>query len=141
MSKKTGIASHPFGLQEGIDLEFKEAAHDLPKNLFETVCAFLNMDGGLIVLGVADDGSISGVENTEVERLKSEIANLSNNPNKLTPPHLLFPHALELNGRWVITIQVPTSHPTSQGTSYGTSHPTSHGTSYGSSHGIGPEVT
>ena len=37
-----------------MNLEFKEAAQDLPRGLFETICAFLNLDGGLIVLGVAD---------------------------------------------------------------------------------------
>ena len=33
-------------------IEFKEARQDLPRNLFETVCAFLNRDGGVILLGV-----------------------------------------------------------------------------------------
>ena len=42
----------PFTQSEGLTLEYKEAAFSLPKNLFETVCAFLNRDGGLIVLGV-----------------------------------------------------------------------------------------
>jgi len=43
-------------------LEFKRAADSLPESFFETVCAFLNRDGGLIVLGVEDDGSVSGVD-------------------------------------------------------------------------------
>ena len=51
----------PFGARETLVLEFKGAAGDLPRSLFETVCAFLNLDGGLIVLGVADDGTITGV--------------------------------------------------------------------------------
>ena len=40
-------------------LEFKEAWNALPSNLFETICAFLNRDGGVIVLGAHDDGTIS----------------------------------------------------------------------------------
>jgi len=47
----------PFGSRENFALEFKEAARDLPKNFFETVCAFLNLEGGLIILGVAYPGS------------------------------------------------------------------------------------
>ena len=37
----------------------KEAYSELPGNLFETVCAFLNRDGGVIVLGAHDDGTIT----------------------------------------------------------------------------------
>ena len=99
-----GAERFPFGRKEGIDLEFKEATHALPKNLFETICAFLNMDGGLVVLGVADDGTVTGVAPEAVERMVAEIASLSNNPTKLDPPHLLSPEKLESNGRMVIKI-------------------------------------
>jgi len=37
---------------EGISVEFKEAKKALPKTLFETVCAFLNRNGGVILLTV-----------------------------------------------------------------------------------------
>ncbi|MFA4947863.1 MAG: RNA-binding domain-containing protein [Candidatus Krumholzibacteriia bacterium] len=100
---------HPFGVHEGLALEFKEAAEALPKSFFATVCAFLNLDGGLIVLGVADDGAVVGIAPDAVDRMKIEIANLSNNPSKLEPPHLLFPHAEEIAGRWIIKVQVPAS--------------------------------
>ena len=99
----------PFGVRESLLLEFKEAAETLPKNFFETVCAFLNLDGGLIVLGVANDGTVVGIGRDVVDRMKTEIASLSNNPNKLDPPYLLFPHAEEIGGRWVIKVQVPAS--------------------------------
>jgi ATP-dependent DNA helicase RecG len=109
--KKTTRESkgHPFGAAEGIALEFKEAGNGLPKTFFETVCAFLNMDGGLIVLGVADDSTVTGVDPDAVKRIKAEIASLSNNPNKLDPPYLLFPHEEEIGGKWVIKVQVPAS--------------------------------
>ena len=34
---------------EKINTEFKEATQKLPKNLFETICAFLNRFGGNII--------------------------------------------------------------------------------------------
>lgn len=41
--------------RESATVERKESARQLPRSLFESVCAFLNQDGGTILLGVADD--------------------------------------------------------------------------------------
>ena len=94
---------------EGLHVEFKEARERLPGSFFDTVCAFLNTDGGTIYLGVNDSGAVTGVEPRAVARLKSDIANLSNNPQQLDPPFLLFPHAVTVEGKTVIAVQVPLS--------------------------------
>ena len=94
---------------EGLHLEFKEAINRLPVSLFDTVCAFLNTDGGTIILGVTDDGTVTGVSTDDVASLKSDIASLSNNAQKIDPPYLLFPHEYEINGKTIIVIQVPLS--------------------------------
>ncbi len=99
----------PFGKAEGPGLEFKRAADHLPSSFFDTVCAFLNLNGGLILLGVEDDGTVSGVNENHIERIKADIANLSNNPQKLDPPHLLFPHEEQVGDKWVIKVLVPAS--------------------------------
>ncbi|MFA5044238.1 MAG: RNA-binding domain-containing protein, partial [Kiritimatiellia bacterium] len=106
---KKSFPKHPFGTCEGIALEFKKANDRLPSNFFETVCAFLNLDGGLIVLGVEDDGRVSGIDHDAVERIKADTASLSNNPQKLNPPYLLFPHSEQMGGHWIIKVQVPAS--------------------------------
>lgn len=41
---------------ESLHVEFKEAKSKLPKTLFDSVCAFLNTDGGTIYIGVSDNG-------------------------------------------------------------------------------------
>jgi ATP-dependent DNA helicase RecG len=91
---------------EGIQLEFKKADHALPDNFFETVCAFLNRDGGTILLGVEDDGTVCGVQPAAVQTLKTNIVNLSNNPEKLDPPCVLFPSQVQLEGKEVLCVQV-----------------------------------
>ena len=91
---------------EGIQLEFKAAAHALPDNFFETVCAFLNRDGGTILLGVEDDGTVGGVQPAAVQTIKTNIVNLSNNPEKLDPPCVLFPSQVQLEGKEVLCVQV-----------------------------------
>ncbi|NOX17808.1 MAG: ATP-binding protein, partial [Chlorobi bacterium] len=51
---------------ENICAEFKISMNKLPSNLFETVCAFLNTKGGVILLGVDDNGNILGIEKENV---------------------------------------------------------------------------
>ncbi len=94
---------------EGLHCEFKKAYDNLPTNLFETVCAFLNTDGGDILLGVADDGRIIDVAPEKVVRFKADIANLSNNTQKIETAYLLFPEPLEIDGKTVIVVYVPVS--------------------------------
>jgi ATP-dependent DNA helicase RecG len=95
--------------REGLRLEFKEARLNLPRNLFETICAMLNRDGGDILLGVADDGTLTGVDPSRAEGMKTNLVNLSNNPQKLEPPFILFPLVYQVRGETIIHIQVPAS--------------------------------
>jgi ATP-dependent DNA helicase RecG len=76
---------------EGISIEFKEARNALPANVFESVCAFLNRQGGHLFLGVKDDGTIVGVDQAKITKMKTEFATTTNNPNKINPPD---PHEL-----------------------------------------------
>lgn len=96
-------------MPENMHIEYKEARDQLPKSLFDSVCAFLNTDGGTIYLGIADDGTITGVDPDAVDRLRREIANISNNPQKLDPPYLLFPKQEQREGKTIIVLQVPLS--------------------------------
>ena len=41
---------------EGVRIEFKEAQYGAPSSLYDTICSFLNREGGIILLGVKDDG-------------------------------------------------------------------------------------
>lgn len=42
---------------EGIDFEYKQARHALPKDVFKSVCAFLNRQGRYLILGAGNDGT------------------------------------------------------------------------------------
>lgn len=70
---------------EGITVEYKEAKHSLPSNLFQTVCAMLNRSGGHIFLGVKDNREIVGVYKDNVKAIKKEFVDLCNNPEKIFP--------------------------------------------------------
>jgi len=94
---------------EGVSVEFKRAKNKLPENLFDTVCAFLNRDGGTVLLGVLDNGTIEGVDSDSVQQMKKDIANLSNNPQKLFPAFLFDVQEIEFEGKWLIHFFVPAS--------------------------------
>lgn len=48
-------------------MEFKKSRTEVTKDVYETVCAFSNRDGGHIFLGVKDNGEILGIEDDKVE--------------------------------------------------------------------------
>src|SRR5579859_4751572 len=98
--------------REGIRLEFKGARTELPGNLFESICAMLNREGGDILLGVKDDGTILGIDESCIERMVANLVNLSNNPNKLDPPFILHPCIYVIEGKRILHISVPESSDT-----------------------------
>ncbi len=91
---------------EGLSVEFKLAKHEIPKSVFETVCAFLNRVGGTMLLGVADSGEIIGIEQKYLQKIKKELTNALNNPQILNPPVYLQPEEVILDDKIVLLLQV-----------------------------------
>ncbi|MBK5274872.1 MAG: ATP-binding protein [Desulfuromonadales bacterium] len=54
--------------EEGVTLEFKQSRDKLNRDVYETICAFLNRQGGTLLLGVADNGTVCGIEQDAVTR-------------------------------------------------------------------------
>jgi len=71
---------------ENYQVEYKEARTDLPKSLFDSVCAFSNREGGDIFLGVHDTGVIFGVDPSSAAKLITNFVTLANNKDKIFPP-------------------------------------------------------
>ena len=94
---------------ESITVEFKESKRAITKDVYETVCAFSNRDGGHIFLGVKDNGDIIGVEPDSVEKLKKDFVTAVNNENKISPALYLTPIEYDAKGKCVLYIRVPSS--------------------------------
>ena len=94
---------------EGNTIEFKESGRALPNNVFESVCAFLNRQGGYIFLGVKDNGTIIGVDQVNLSKIKADFATISNNPSKLNPPCLLDLSEVKIGAHIVLYTYVPQS--------------------------------
>ena len=94
---------------EGISVEFKTCRNKITRDLYETVCAFLNRHGGTLLLGVQDDGTVQGIEPDAVSQIKKDFVTAVNNPLKLTPPTYLTVDVVELVGKFLLRIYVPES--------------------------------
>ncbi len=91
---------------ECVTTEFKEANKNLPKSLFETVCAFLNRNGGHIFLGIADKGKIIGISEDNIVKLKKDFINLCNNSEKIDPTVYLNIREYEIEKKKILHIYV-----------------------------------
>lgn len=94
--------------KEGEHLEFKRAANKLPDDMWETYSAFANTHGGIIVLGVEDNGKVSGVGNAPMmlKRLTDQL----NNEEKVNVNLCIESGSycsMTLNDKAVIAIRVP----------------------------------
>ncbi|MDR1264341.1 MAG: putative DNA binding domain-containing protein [Propionibacteriaceae bacterium] len=98
---------------ESQTVEFKSvSAGVLGDSLFDTVSAFSNRHGGHILIGVADDGTISGVNPNACEGLRRNFANRVSNPEVVFPPLSLSLEGVEVDGKLVLSLYVPPhSHP------------------------------
>ena len=94
---------------EGLNLEFKQARQGLPTDVFESVCAFLNRQGGHLLLGVRNDGTPTGVAEEAADALQRDFAALSNNPTKLQPVFLLELQPVRLRNVLLLYVYVPQS--------------------------------
>ena len=92
------------------DFEVKEAAAELPKNIWETVSAFSNASGGWIVLGVKQVSKkfeIIGIKNGE--KIESDFFNVVNGKQKLNHQISVSAKKYNIDGKLIIAFHVPSS--------------------------------
>ena len=94
---------------EGLSLEFKECKNSLNRDVYETVCSFLNRQGGTLLLGVNDAGKVTGVNLDFIAQIKKDFVTAINNPQKINPACYLAIDEVQLDGKSVLHIFVPES--------------------------------
>ncbi len=69
------------------------------------ISAFVNTDGGMIIVGVTDKGEIEGVERDDIDRLNQWISNATS--QKIEPPIFVKTEILNCNIKKILVIHVP----------------------------------
>ena len=88
---------------EGKTLEFK-AAIPTSERLAKSIIAFANIGGGKILIGVKDDGTVIGIENSEVPDYMDRIANMVHDLiHPLIVPEI---YGYSLQERTIIVVEV-----------------------------------
>lgn len=95
-----------FAENEGYNVEYKSAKGGLSSSLWETYSAFANSDGGVIFLGVEDNGEVSGINNSE--KIKKDFWSSINNKGKVSINLLVESDLKEINqnGKTILAIRV-----------------------------------
>jgi len=92
---------------EGLTVEFKRCSDKLTNTVYETVCSFSNRYGGYILLGVEDNGKVSGVLPGAIGQIKKDFANSLNNPQRFAPTLFISLEEAEIYGRTILWCYVP----------------------------------
>ena len=87
---------------ENKQVEFKKCTDKVSASVYETVCSFLNAEGGYIFLGVDDDGTILGINPKCVIDMTKSIINTLNNPEQFLPPMPITPEQAEIDGKIIL---------------------------------------
>lgn len=94
---------------EGARIEFKEAQNGVPVSFYDTVCSFLNREGGVILLGVQDDGTVLALDGENLKSLKQNIVTALNNREMISPTFALpVEEAMHPDGM-LLYVRVPVS--------------------------------
>ena len=92
-------------LSEDSRRQFKQDMHS-PDALAAEMAAFANSEGGVIFLGVADDGSLPGLSRADVSRLNQMISNVA--AQHIRSPLTVQTENVDLeNGQLVIALTLP----------------------------------
>ena len=94
---------------EGLRIEYKEATDSVPGSFYETVVSLSNTDGGVILLGVADNKTVTGINRAIMVKLQKDIVTALNTRDCINPPVYVQPFTVEHPDGLIMVIQVPSS--------------------------------
>ena len=70
---------------EGVVIEFKDATGGVPSSFYESAVSMSNTDGGVILLGVDDDGTVMGLTTEACKHMQKDVVTALNEPDCVWP--------------------------------------------------------
>ena len=90
---------------ENAFVEFSKCATELTDSVFQSVCAFLNKEGGKLIIGVHDFGQIVGVAEIFLCNMLSRFDYAM--ANEFVPAVKLEPQTIVVNNNTIIYVDIP----------------------------------
>ena len=104
---KKGRLLELISLGEGLNIEFKQSRNKLNKDVFDSVCAFLNRNGGHLFLGLDADGNVVRIDIDSIDKIQMNFVTSMNNPIKMSPTFYLTVEEIEIGDKVILYIFVP----------------------------------
>ncbi len=95
---------------ENSRIEFKSCTEKVSASVYETVCSFLNKNGGQMFLGIKDDGDVVGVNKKSAVDMIKNIINSLNNPELFEPTICIDPEVVDFEDKQLIYLSIPESN-------------------------------
>ena len=92
---------------ENTVMEYKSCLDEISHSVYESVCAMLNHNGGEILIGVLNDGTIEGVNPDKAIDLRNNLITTANNRSSFLPLPYIEPQILRVDGKVVIYLNIP----------------------------------
>lgn len=90
---------------DSADIEAKRAATALPRSVRETISAFQNTAGGILVLGLDEAAGFAVVGVDDPAKIASDLASLCS--DAMEPPVRPLVQIVEVEGRYLVTAEIP----------------------------------
>jgi ATP-dependent DNA helicase RecG len=88
-------------------VEFSKCTTELTDSVFQTICSFLNKEGGILIVGVHDYGKIVGVAEIFISNMLKKFNDTLG--REFAPSFTLSPEVVAINEKKVLYISVPSS--------------------------------
>jgi ATP-dependent DNA helicase RecG len=88
-------------------VEFSKCTTELTDSVFQSICSFLNKDGGTLIVGVHDFGKIVGVAEIFVNNMLRRFSDAVE--KEFAPAVALVPEVIVANDKKVLYVNVPSS--------------------------------
>ena len=92
---------------ENSRIEYKTCYNQISYSLYETICSFLNHNGGCILVGVNDNGKIIGLNPDKIQDLRNNIITTVKNKDLFMPTIYLTPEVIYVEDKVVMALKIP----------------------------------